>query len=280
MKTRQIASLLHEAHQQLLFSSDTPMLDAEILLAAVLQVSRSFLFAFPERELTAAEIISFEKNIELRKQKMPVAYITGHKEFWSLDLIVTRDTLIPRPETELLVEQVLQEVRGENKSILDLGTGSGAIALAIAQERPSWEIVATDASIEALGVAKENAARFHLSNIQFYQGNWFEAVPADKKFDAIVSNPPYIALNDPDLQDENRMYEPSSALIAEENGLKDLHDIIVAARQYLKPGGLLLLEHGFKQAAEVRGFLANLYYSGIDTYQDLAGLDRVTKGCV
>lgn len=280
MKANTIATLLQEAQQQLLEISDTPLLDAEILLAHVLNVSRSFLFAFPERELTSQEILTFAEAIEKRKQKMPIAYITGHKEFWSLDLIVTENTLIPRPETELLVEQVLHHVTGNKKSILDLGTGSGAIALAIAHERPSWEIVATDSSHEALEIAKHNANRLHLSNILFLQGNWFAAVPSDKKFDAIVSNPPYIAFDDPDFEHENQSYEPRSALLSADNGLKDLKEIIAKARHYLKPGGLLLLEHGFKQASDIRSILENLYYSDIDTCQDLAGLDRVTLGRV
>ncbi len=280
MSAFSIASILQKAQEALRFSSDTPLLDAEIVLSEVLQVPRSYLFAFPERELTAAVILSFEKMIEQRKQKMPVAYIIGHKAFWSLDLIVTQDTLIPRPETELLVELVLKQVTGENKIIADMGTGSGAIALALAYERPSFEIHATDCCPNALAVAKQNAARCHLSQVIFHQGNWFEALPSDKKFDVIVSNPPYIAWNDPDLHDESRMYEPSSALLADENGLKALRHISVMAKHYLKPGGLLLLEHGFKQGADLRGVLANLYYSDIDTHQDLAGWERVTQGSV
>lgn len=275
-----VAIVLQEATQQLLAVSDSSRLDAEVLLAEVLHVSRSVLFAFPERELTLAEIHSFEKYISQRKEKMPIAYIIGHKEFWSLDFRVTEDTLIPRPETELLVELVLQQVTGDKQRVADLGTGSGAIALALAHERPSWEIYATDVSEKALNVAKLNAGRFQVSNVIFYQGNWLEALPPEKKFDVIVSNPPYIAHDDPYLQCKYLSYEPLSALMANENGLKALRDVMTQARPYLKPNGILLLEHGFLQGSEVRRIFANLDYSDIDTYQDLAGLDRVTRGRV
>lgn len=275
-----IATALHGAHLELLSSSDTPLLDAEVLLADVLSVSRSYLFAFPERVLTEIEINSFMRNIEQRKQHVPIAYITGHKEFWSLDLIVTPDTLIPRPETELLVELVLQQVTGSKKRVADLGTGSGAVALALACERPTWEVHATDFSQAALEVAKRNAARLNISTIFFHQGSWFDALNQGKKFDVIVSNPPYIAPDDPYLQCENLCYEPQAALIADDIGLKDLRHIVIQAKQHLKPGGILLLEHGFDQAGEMRRIFENLGYSDIDTYQDLAGLDRVTGGRV
>ena len=274
--TLNIAIALKQAHQKLLSFSDTPLLDAEVLLADLLQVSRSYLFTFPERELTVAEITDFEKRIEQRQKNIPIAYIIGHKEFWSLDLIVTRDTLIPRPETELLVECVLQQIAGPKKKVADLGTGSGAIALALAHERPSWEIHATDASFEALEIAKLNAARLKISNIIFHQGSWFAAFSFDEKFDVIVSNPPYIAPDDPHLESLND--EPRSALTADENGLKELRHIIIHAKNYLQPGGHLLLEHGFMQANEIRNIFANIGYSDINTYQDLAGLDRVTGG--
>jgi len=278
LKPLAIATILQQAQQQLLISSDTSLLDAEILLAEVLKVSRSYLLAFPERELTLAQKKSFENFIAQRKQKIPVAYITGHKEFWSLDLLVTRDTLIPRPETELLVEIVLQEMVGAKKRIADLGTGSGAIALAIAHERPLWEVHATDLSIDALAIAKLNAARLGLEHVIFHQGSWGEALPATMKFDVIVSNPPYIAPDDPYLQRGHLSYEPRSALVADENGLKEISRIIQTAKQYLISGGQLMLEHGFEQASEIRSIFANLDYSDIDTYPDLAGLNRVTRG--
>lgn len=269
---------LEKAHHELVPLSDTPLLDAEVLLADVLQVSRSYLFAFPERELTNDEMHSFKKWIEQRKQNMPVAYITGHKEFWSLDLKVTENTLIPRPETERLVECVLQEISGPNKRILDLGTGSGAIALALAHERPSWEIYATDISIDALKIATLNAKRLHLSQVVFYHGDWFDAFSSRELFDAIVSNPPYIAPDDPDLEKRTVDHEPKSALFADEKGLKEARHIIMFAKDYLKPSGMLFLEHGFKQAREMRNIFLKMGYSNINTVQDLAGLDRVTSG--
>ncbi len=250
--------------------SDTPLLDTEILLAEVLGVSRSYLFAFPERQLTTKENNLFASYLEKRKKKIPVAYITGHREFWSLDLLVTTDTLIPRPETELIVELALQ-IDGWQR-VADLGTGSGAIAIALATERPDWEIHATDKSERALAVAKENAGRFKLTQIVFHQGDWLAALP-DMQFDLIVSNPPYIAVNDPNLESE---HEPRSALIAAENGLQDIIQISQQAREYLRQGGRLLMEHGFQQAADVQRILENLGYINIKTYSDLAGLDRVT----
>lgn len=274
MVSSTIAGSVQQAAEQLRNASDTPLLDAEILLANVLQVSRSYLFAFPERRLTAHEMHLFEKQIAERQQKIPIAYITGHREFWSLDLLVTTATLIPRPETELLVELALQNAPHQPQVVADLGTGSGAVALALASERPLWEIHATDNSEPALAIAKQNAARLKIVNIIFHQGNWAAALP-DKLFDLVVSNPPYIALDDPNL---TAQHEPKSALIANENGLADIALISQQVQNCLRPGGRLLLEHGFQQAMEVRGILANLGYNDIKTYRDLAGLDRVTTG--
>lgn len=270
-----IAALLQWATQELLTVSDSPKLDADILLAHVLNVSRSYLLAFPEREVTENEKHQFEKLIAQRQKKIPIAYLTGHREFWSLDLIVTPDTLIPRPETELLVELVLSELKNTSKKIIaDLGTGSGAIALAIASERPDWEIYATDRSENALKIAKLNAERLHFKNIFFAKGEWCGALP-DIKFDAIVSNPPYIAAHDQHL--ENLSYEPQSALIADENGLRDIRYIIAEAKTYLQKNGLLMLEHGFDQAFKVRKLLAEYGYSNIKSHEDLARLERVTS---
>ncbi len=272
---------LQDAKQQLLSSSDTALLDAEVLLAHTLRVSRGYLFAYPERELTPQEVEYFEKSIQLRKLKTPVAYITGHQEFWSLDLIVTPDTLIPRADTELLVELVLQQYQQDKNTpitLVDLGTGSGAIALALAHERPSWEIHATDVSVKALDVAKQNAARLNLSQIIFHQGSWLTAFSPEKKFDVIVSNPPYIAPDDPYLKCGNLSHEPMSALVSPENGLQDVQEIISQAKNYLKPHGKLLIEHGYQQGAEISRIFLNMGYSNITIYQDLAGLDRVTAG--
>ncbi len=265
-----IADLLRWAKLEL----NSSELDADILLAHVLKVSRSYLLAFSERELTEAEKKLFEKLIAERKKKIPIAYLTGHREFWSLDFSVTPDTLIPRPETELLVELILQKIQGDNKIIADLGTGSGAIALAIAHERPHWKVYATDASEKALHIAKLNAKYLHLKNVIFSQGIWCAALPAIK-FDVIVSNPPYIAADDPHLEDLH--YEPKTALIADDNGLSDFRIIIAEAKLYLQAGGLLLLEHGFNQGEQVRNLLREAGYLQVETYRDLAGLERATS---
>jgi len=272
-----IAAILQWANQQLISASDTPRLDAEVLLAYILEVSRSYLLAFPERLLSDAEMSSFKKLLEQRKQNIPIAYITGHREFWSLDIRVTPDTLIPRPETELLVEHVLKQLPDMPQVIADLGTGSGAIALAIAHERPAWEIYATDISTNALQIAEKNAARLRFPNILFVEGNWCNALP-QIKFDAIISNPPYIAQGDPYLQQNTVHYEPASALMAKENGLGDIRQIIQGATSYLRPKGYLLLEHGFLQAGAVQERLAKWGYTEIHTYQDIAARDRVTCG--
>ena len=249
--------------------------DVEVLLAHVLQVSRAYLMAFPERILTLEQQIKFENFLEQYVKGIPVAYITGHREFWSLDFLVTQATLIPRPETELLVELALRELSGDKKIIADLGTGSGAIALAIASEKPSWEVHATDKSADALQVAKCNAERFNLTNVIFHQGSWCKALP-DQFFDLIVSNPPYIAKDDEHLRQGDLRYEPLSALMAGENGLQDLRQIICEAKNYLRKGAYLMLEHGFQQAEQVREICGMEGYSKIITVRDLAGLERVT----
>jgi release factor glutamine methyltransferase len=271
----ELAILLQWGKQELIATSETSGLDAEILLANVLNVSRSYLLAFSEREITPDESALFRKLIQQRKQGIPIAYLTGQREFWSLDLRVTPDTLIPRPETELLVELVLCEQNHSEKILADLGTGSGAIALAIAHERPAWKIYATDFSEKALQVAQLNAERLQLKNVIFQQGSWCAALPKIK-FDIIVSNPPYIAFNDPALESNVLRYEPQSALIAAENGLAALRCIVMEAKAYLQPKGKLMLEHGSEQGALVRSLFAEEGYQDIETYRDLAGFERVT----
>jgi len=207
--------------------------------------------------------------------------VTKIKEFWSLNLLVTTDTLIPRPETELLVELALKKLPLEHAMLADLGTGSGAIALAIANERPKWRIHATDISSPALQLAQLNAEHLELTNhLTWHQGNWCQALGFKllEQFDAIISNPPYIAPRDPHLRQAELHFEPKIALIAEDNGLRDLQIIIITAKNYLRCGGYLLLEHGHTQAQAVQNLLQKNNYDGIETWQDLAGLDRVTLG--
>ena len=250
--------------------------DPEVLLAHVLGVTRSSLYAFPERELTDKEEKEWLQMIEKHQQGVPTAYLTGHKEFWSLELEVTPDTLIPRHETELLVEYVLKQNTSERR-IADLGTGSGAIALALAHEKPHWQIDATDISQVALKVAQANAAHLNLHNIQFYQGSWFNALPA-VLYDIIVSNPPYIAEEDPFLEESVLRYEPHSALFSADNGLKDIAYLIANAPSHLKKEGWLFLEHGFQQSKEVRRIFIKKGYNSVTTKCDLAGLERITYG--
>jgi release factor glutamine methyltransferase len=262
-----------------LSASDVPLLEAEALLTHVLQVSRSHLHAWPARELTPAQQLQFIEYINRAEQGEPIAYITGHREFWSLDLLVTPDTLIPRPETELLVEQVLATLNDNHpKLVADLGTGSGAIALALATERPHWVVHATDRMSAALKVAASNAARLQVANVIFHEGDWCAALP-DIPFDAIISNPPYIAENDERIMPTVRGNEPHSALFSGNDGFEAIQQIILQAKNYLKSGGYLFLEHGSLQAARVRYLFEKAGYTKVDLHRDLAGLERVTLGC-
>lgn len=271
-----IAFLLKSTSLQLA-SSDNPNLEAEVLLAHALQVSRTYLYAWSDKALTEADQENYQRLIARRLQGEPIAYITGKREFWSLDLIVTPDTLIPRPETELLVEIALTLSGAEEFLLADLGTGSGAIALAIAKEKPTWQIHATDYHLATLEVAKYNAERHGIKNIIFHQGNWCKALPATH-FDAIISNPPYIAKGDGHLNQQVMNFEPNAALFAEEEGLKDIRFIIQDATSYLKQGGYLLIEHGWQQSQAVKALFLAAGYKEVVVYQDLAGLDRAIMG--
>lgn len=272
-----ITQALSDAVQQLSLVTTTPMLDAEVLLAHLFNVPRSYLYTHPERLLSIEEQAHFAELIKKRTQGQPVPYITGHCEFWSLDLMVTQDTLVPRPETELVVELVLQKSSASPRWVADLGTGSGAIALALAHERPDWIIYATDSSLAALSVARANALRLQIKNIIFCQGAWCAALPRIL-FDMIVSNPPYIAEDDAHLQQSVLATEPALALFSGKDGLKDIQHIIHEARMYLKPGGCLLLEHGFSQGECVQSQLSKAGYTAVASQQDFSGLNRVTTG--
>jgi release factor glutamine methyltransferase len=260
--------------------SDHPARDAEVLLLHVLQVARSHFHAWPERTLTASEQQAYAVCIERFQRGEPVAYIIGHREFWSLDLTVTPATLIPRPETELLVETVLATLaKTAALTVADLGTGSGAIALALATERPHWEVHATDISTAALAVATTNAMRLALTNVTFHAGDWCAALPP-VRFDAIISNPPYIALADSAIERRVKASEPHTALFAGADGLSAIRQIIAMAKDHLHPGGYLFLEHGSLQAEAVRCLLEKAGYTKIGLHTDLAGLARVTVGCM
>ncbi len=261
---------------QTLRELDSPRLEAESLLGYVLDKNRAYFRTWPESVLTDAQWKRFGELVEKRAQGVPLAYLTGQREFWSLDLHVTPATLIPRPETELLVEKALARIPPERHwHIADLGTGSGAIALALASERSRCHLHATDLSSAALAVAQDNAQRLQLSNVQFYQGSWCEALPP-QRFHVIVSNPPYVSEHDPHLLDDGLPFEPRSALTPGGDGLAAIRAISRQARSFLQPPGWLLLEHGYDQGEAVRSILSRDGYQNIRTCEDLAGNSRLT----
>lgn len=257
---------------------DSARTDAELLLAHALRQSRSWLYAHSDDELGGDQAHGFRALLERRRRGEPVAQILGVREFWSLPLLVTPDTLIPRPETELLVELALQRIApGSPLRVLDLGTGTGAIALAIAKERPQAEVTAIDADPRTLLVAKKNAARLGLDRVHFLLGNWFSAV-RDERYDVIVSNPPYIADDDPHLKQGDLRFEPRSALASGIDGLDALRQIAGEAPRHLRAGGCVLLEHGLDQGPAVRALLAASGFTEVTTQADMEGRDRVSSG--
>jgi len=256
-----------------------PQLEAEILLSFTLGKSRCHLHAWPEKNLNTKQQTLFLERVTRRIQGEPIAYITGQREFWSLELEVTPDTLIPRPETELLVKRALEILPIQAPfQITDLGTGSGAIAAAIASERPHCHILATDSSAVALRVAKANFKRLKLANISTKIGEWCTALPKNSFFELIVSNPPYIPDNDPHLKQGDLPWEPRCALAAGTDGLNDIRHIIRQAPFHLSTGGWLLLEHGYNQGNKIQQLLTKAGFSQIRTLQDLENIDRVTEG--
>lgn len=251
--------------------SDSPRIDAELLVAHGLHQSRSYLYAYPEAVLAENDIKNLKDLLERRRLGEPVAYIIGVQEFWSIELEVTPDTLIPRPETEHLVEWILENFDNSQRCVADLGTGSGAIALALASERPDWIIHATDSSIAALNVAQNNAQRLGLDNIKFHVGNWCDALPK-QHYDIIASNPPYISENDKHLN--NLLFEPRQALSSGAQGLDAIKTIATQAPNYLNPKSALVLEHGYNQAASIKQLLTSLHYQNVQSHRDLAALNR------
>ncbi|TWI54913.1 release factor glutamine methyltransferase [Pseudomonas duriflava] len=269
-----IGALLKEAD---LPGSPSARLDAELLLAAALGKPRSFLRTWPERVVTQEVKERYLAFIARRRDGEPVAYIVGHQGFWTLDLEVTPDTLIPRPDTELLVESALACLAEPSARVLDLGTGTGAIALAIAHERSGWQLVGVDRVIQAIQLAERNRERVGLTNVHFSQSDWFSAL-AGESFDIIVSNPPYIAQDDPHLQQGDVRYEPSSALVAGRDGLDNIRLIVAQAPEHLNRHGWLLVEHGFEQGAAVRALFEHQGFSAVESRRDLAGHERITLG--
>jgi release factor glutamine methyltransferase len=269
-----IDTAITDAGSRLQNVSESPRLDAELLLARALDVPRSYLFAHAEEEMDDSAKLRFQTSIERRLDGLPMAYITGEKEFWSMDLLVSPATLVPRPETELLVDLALRQMpRGSTQQVLDLGTGSGTVALALAKERPLSKIVATDISEDAVRVAKENARRLNLPNIEFVIGDWVAPVAA-RRFDIVVSNPPYVADDDPHLP--QLRFEPQLALLAGSDGLDAIRRISTTAATIVESGGPIMIEHGATQAGQVADVLNNDGWHNISNTQDMAGLPRVT----
>ena len=250
-----------------------------MLLGHVLQRDSTWLYAHVRDELSSEDAARFEALIAERLRGVPVAYLFGSRGFWSMDLVVTSDVLIPRPETELLVELALQQIAIDREvEVADLGTGSGAIALALARERPHSRVLACDASAAALAVARGNAERLGLANVSFAQGDWFAAV-GHARFAVIASNPPYIADGDAHLQRGDLRYEPALALSSGEDGLDAIRTIITGAPDHLLDDGWLLLEHGWHQGAAVCRLLGAAGFADVATHRDLCDRDRVSLGC-
>lgn len=273
-----VSDALHTASVMLERVSSSPRLDAELLLEHVTGLPRASFRAAPEKELPTAAGWSFQQLVRRRMKGEPVAYILGQQEFWSLLFEVTPAVLIPRPETELLVQRALELIPSDRSvRIADLGTGSGAIAIAIASERRSTQVIGIDRSQAALEVAERNAARLQVSNVKFSQGDWFEPLRGER-VDLIVTNPPYVAQNDPDLSPQVRKHEPLVALIPGPTGLEAIEHIVRRAPDHLSPGGHLLIEHGWKQASAVRDLLVRRGFTHVRSHVDLAGSERVTEG--
>ncbi|REG83014.1 peptide chain release factor N(5)-glutamine methyltransferase [Marinomonas pollencensis] len=269
---------LKGAYERLTFVSDTAKLDAQLLLAHVLGVTSAYFYTWPDKVLTSEQIDAFERLLIRREQGEPIAYILQQQAFWTLDLEVAQCTLIPRADTERLVEVALALMLPEKAyRILDLGTGTGAIALALASESPKSSVTGIDFNQDAVALAKRNALRNRL-DVEFLQSSWFEQLAPCHEFNLIVSNPPYIDPNDEHLAQGDVRFEPKSALVSAEQGLADILHIIAAAPNYLAESGYLVFEHGYDQAEAVRAAFLDKGYSDVKTYQDLAGNDRVTQG--
>ncbi len=260
-----------------LVNSESPRRDAEILLGFVTGKTRTFIMAFGETPLTGAQQAELDALLARRVTGEPVAYLIGEREFWSLPLMVSPATLIPRPDTECVVEQALARLPATPCRILDLGTGTGAIALALASERPDCEVVAVDKVPQAVELARRNARRLDMTRVAIYQSDWFSALPG-QRFTLIVSNPPYIDTEDEHLSLGDVRFEPRSALVAPDKGLADIDYLIREARAHLEPGGWLVLEHGWQQGEAVRALFNKAGFKAVKTGLDYGGNERLTMG--
>ncbi|MCG9711929.1 peptide chain release factor N(5)-glutamine methyltransferase [Shewanella insulae] len=272
-----LAQALEWASTRLQDVSDSAKLDAEVMLLHIIHKQRSYLYTWPDERLTSEQVTEYKQMVGRRELGTPIAHIVGEREFWSLPFMVNPTTLIPRPDTEILVETALNLPLAENAKVLDLGTGTGAIALSLAFERNNWQITAVDKVLEAVALAKANRDNLKLPQVEVLQSDWFDAINR-YDFNLIVSNPPYIDEEDEHLSQGDVRFEPHSALTAGEHGYADLFHIAEAARDYLAPGGYLLLEHGFGQALTVRDKMVELGYEAVATVRDFGSNDRCTLG--
>ncbi|GHD52560.1 [protein release factor]-glutamine N5-methyltransferase [Marinobacter persicus] len=265
--------LLQEATARI--GGESPKLDAELLLAHVTGLSRTSFFAWPERQIPEAQATRFQALVAERVAGQPIAYLLGEQEFWSLPLKVSRNTLIPRPDTECLVEAALDLPLPEHANVLDLGTGTGAIALALASERPRWAIMASDRIAEAVALAKTNSEALKLP-VTVVQSHWFAQLPAGHRFDLLISNPPYIPASDHHLKEGDVRFEPESALVSGADGLDDIRYLISEAPHWLSDEGFLMLEHGYDQGDAVRALFNAARWRDIETRRDYGGNQRLT----
>ena len=257
--------------------TDSARLDAELLIAHVLDIPRTQFITQPDTHIATSQLDEIQEYLHKRQQGYPVAYLIGNQHFWDVELTVTPDTLIPRPETEMLVETALTMFEAEQPiQLADLGTGSGAIAIAIAKARPKWQVLATDRYEPTLAIAQQNAAHYQLDNIHFLQSDWFTKFEQDARFEMIISNPPYVAEQDPHLQQGDVQFEPPQALRAGADGLDDIRQLVNTSRHFITPGGWLLLEHGYDQGAAVKNLFAEAGYADIQQKTDLGGHIRMT----